>query len=325
MALNRVIWGARKDYHFEGTRIYKYSHAAGHELSIEFTDKTVKAYEIITADEYSENTYSVTRGLVGSALLGPVGAGMGSRTKHYSEYQILIVWHDDQRSILEIDGKWYNQFILQMTKYNIPDTRTYNQLQAQQPNLPTTQQSEDFDIDYFTDQENLLEVEDIFFTKSLVKKQTKVYFKLRNISPHAFDHIKIEISLIPPKSLRNSIKDYVAEFENKTIAVMYRTVFTLEIPDLKPEDMKDKQIKVSVIEIDHELLHSYQVKNTEQNTKCQINGGWYDLEFILAMPDTAETQKTQKLQRLTGLTFSQCREIVEEITCNGFIPPRIEV
>lgn len=325
MALNRVIWGARKDYHFEGTRIYKYSHAAGHELSIEFTDKTVKAYEIITADEYSENTYSVTRGLVGSALLGPVGAGMGSRTKHYSEYQILIVWHDDQRSILEIDGKWYNQFILQMTKYNIPDTRTYNQLQAQQAVVPMIQQSDDFEIDYFTDQENLLEVEDIFFTKSLVTKTVKVYFKFRNISPHEFNHIKIQISLMPPRSLRNSLKDYEVEFQNNTIAVQYRTVFTVEVDNLKPEDMKDKQVKITVIEINHDLLHSYQVKNTVQNTICQINDGWYDLEFVLAMPEEAETQKTQKLQKLTGLSFRECREIVEEITYNGFIPPQIEV
>lgn len=321
MAIHEVIWGKYKDWWIETTHI---CYGKGNDVPL--NDKTIKTYEVITEYSHSGTSYSMTKGVLGSALFGAAGAGAGIKNTSYSEYRVLVIWKkDDQRSIFEMDGTHYREFILQMTKYNIPDMHTYNQLQAQQAVVPVIQQSDDFEIDYFTDQENLIEVEDIFFTKSLVTKTVKVYFKFRNISPHEFNHIKIQISLMPPRSLRNSLKDYEVEFQNNTIAVQYRTVFTVEVDNLKPEDMKDKQVKITVIEINHDLLHSYQVKNTVQNTICQINDGWYDLEFVLAMPEEAETQKTQKLQKLTGLSFRECREIVEEITYNGFIPPEIEV
>lgn len=74
--------------------------------------KTVDSYELIT-DEYRKSAASgVARGIVGGALLGPVGmlAG-GISAKSKGIYQVAVQFKDGKRSLLEVDDKIYNAIV----------------------------------------------------------------------------------------------------------------------------------------------------------------------------------------------------------------------
>lgn len=73
---------------------------------------TVDSYEVITDDHRKSATSGVARGLVGGALLGPVGmlAG-GLSAKNKGIYQIAIQFKDGKKSLIEVDDKIYNSLI----------------------------------------------------------------------------------------------------------------------------------------------------------------------------------------------------------------------
>lgn len=73
---------------------------------------TVDSYEVITDDHRKSATSGVVRGLVGGALLGPVGilAG-GLSAKNKGIYQIAIQFKDGKKSLIEVDDKIYNSLI----------------------------------------------------------------------------------------------------------------------------------------------------------------------------------------------------------------------
>ena len=58
------------------------------------------------------STFGVARGLVGGALLGPVGllAG-GLSAKNKGIYQVAVQFKDGSRSLIEIDDKIYKALI----------------------------------------------------------------------------------------------------------------------------------------------------------------------------------------------------------------------
>ena len=79
----------------------------------EIIDKfSVESYEVITDEHRKSAASGIARGLVGGALLGPVGMLAGSLSaKTKGVYQIAIQFKDGQRSLIEIDDKIYKALI----------------------------------------------------------------------------------------------------------------------------------------------------------------------------------------------------------------------
>ncbi len=73
---------------------------------------TVESYELITDEHRKSAKSGIARGLVGGALLGPVGilaGGMSAKSKGI--YQVPIQFKDGKRSLLEVDDKIYKAII----------------------------------------------------------------------------------------------------------------------------------------------------------------------------------------------------------------------
>lgn len=111
-AKNKVIAG---DY--EG-KLLGGSSFAGAFISISIRqtvplDKTtIESYELITDEHRKSAASGVGRGLVGGALLGPVGllaGGLSAKSKGI--YQVAIQFKDGKRSLVEIDDKIYKALI----------------------------------------------------------------------------------------------------------------------------------------------------------------------------------------------------------------------
>ena len=81
-----------------------------------FLDKeTVEAYELITDDHRKSASSGIVRGIVGGALLGPVGLiGGALSAKNKGIYQVAIQFKDGKRSLIEIDDKLYKLLIQTM-------------------------------------------------------------------------------------------------------------------------------------------------------------------------------------------------------------------
>ncbi|AGC67440.1 hypothetical protein Cst_c04180 [Thermoclostridium stercorarium subsp. stercorarium DSM 8532] len=78
-----------------------------------YLDKsTVESYEIITEEHRKSVSSGVARGLIGGALLGPVGmlAG-GLSAKNKGTYQIAIQFKDGKKSLIEVNDKVYKAII----------------------------------------------------------------------------------------------------------------------------------------------------------------------------------------------------------------------
>ncbi|MCC5910162.1 MAG: hypothetical protein JJT76_06960 [Clostridiaceae bacterium] len=69
---------------------------------------TVEGYELVTDEHRKSASSGVARGLIGGALLGPVGmlAG-GLSAKNKGTYTVAIQFKDGKNSLLEVDDKIY--------------------------------------------------------------------------------------------------------------------------------------------------------------------------------------------------------------------------
>lgn len=80
--------------------------------NLELDKKTVVSTELITDEHRKSAASGVARGLVGGALLGPVGMLAGGITaKSKGIYQIAVEFTDGKRSLLEVDDKIYKALI----------------------------------------------------------------------------------------------------------------------------------------------------------------------------------------------------------------------
>lgn len=72
----------------------------------------VESYELITDEHRKSAASGVARGLIGGALLGPVGmlAG-GLSAKNKGIYQVAIQFKDGKKSLIEVDDKIYKAII----------------------------------------------------------------------------------------------------------------------------------------------------------------------------------------------------------------------
>jgi len=110
MAKNQVIAGEH-----QGKFITDYDKLV---INVGFTKKiplnstTVESYELITDEHRKSAASGVARGLVGGALLGPVGMLAGAMSaKNKSTYQLAIQFKDGTRSLLEVDDKIYRAIV----------------------------------------------------------------------------------------------------------------------------------------------------------------------------------------------------------------------
>ena len=76
------------------------------------TADNVAAYELITDEHRKSAASGVARGLVGGALLGPVGmlaGGLSAKSKGI--YQLAVEFKDGTKSLIEIDDSLYKSII----------------------------------------------------------------------------------------------------------------------------------------------------------------------------------------------------------------------
>ena len=80
--------------------------------SVQLTNKNVETYELITDELRKSAKSGVARGIVGGAILGPVGmlAG-GISAKSKGIYQVAVQFKDGKRSLIECDDKIYKSII----------------------------------------------------------------------------------------------------------------------------------------------------------------------------------------------------------------------
>lgn len=80
--------------------------------TLNLSKNTVESYELITDEHRKSAASGVARGLVGGALLGPVGmlAG-GLSAKSRGIYQVAIQFKTGEKSLLEIDDNIYKAII----------------------------------------------------------------------------------------------------------------------------------------------------------------------------------------------------------------------
>ena len=73
---------------------------------------TVEAYELITDETRKSAASGIARGLVGGALLGPVGmlAG-GLSAKNKKSYTMVIQFKDGKKSLIEVNDITYKSIV----------------------------------------------------------------------------------------------------------------------------------------------------------------------------------------------------------------------
>lgn len=106
-AKNKVIAGDYSGCKVDGALSMAYI-STGLFSSVPLNKTTVNSYELITDEHRKSAKSGVARGLVGGALLGPVGALAGGLSaKNKGIYQVAIDFKDGKRSLVEVDDKMY--------------------------------------------------------------------------------------------------------------------------------------------------------------------------------------------------------------------------
>lgn len=115
--MNMVIAG---DYEKHGVYPYgfigdKVRLSTGRNEFIFLNKDTVETYEVITDEHRKSAASGIGRGIVGGALLGPVGLiGGALSAKNKGTYQVAIQFKDGKKSLLEIDDKVYKALVKSM-------------------------------------------------------------------------------------------------------------------------------------------------------------------------------------------------------------------
>lgn len=82
--------------------------------SFPLNKNSIDSYELITEEHRKSAVSGVTRGLVGGALLGPVGLLAGLSAKNKGTHVIAIKFTDGKQSLIEINEKLYKTLIQTM-------------------------------------------------------------------------------------------------------------------------------------------------------------------------------------------------------------------
>ena len=80
--------------------------------SVDLCSQTVASYEVVTDEHRKSAASGVGRGLVGGAILGPVGLLAGALSaKNKSIYTVAIQFHDGRKSLIEINERIYKALV----------------------------------------------------------------------------------------------------------------------------------------------------------------------------------------------------------------------
>lgn len=105
-AQNRVIEGKYKNSPLTFLGDWNHSY---------INKKYVDHYELLDQESAKSMSSALTRGIVGGALLGPVGIAAAVTAKTKSIYTVVVYYKDsDEKSLLEMDDKTYRLFLKQM-------------------------------------------------------------------------------------------------------------------------------------------------------------------------------------------------------------------
>ena len=75
----------------------------------------LSSYEVVTEETSRSAASDVARGIIGGALLGPVGMLAGSLSaKSKGTITLAVMFRDGKRSLLEIDDKIYKAIVQRM-------------------------------------------------------------------------------------------------------------------------------------------------------------------------------------------------------------------
>lgn len=84
-------------------------------LSSEFKEiskETVEHWELATEDSVKSFSSSLVRGLIGGALLGPIGLIAGGLSgKNNKTYHVMVLFKDGKKSLFELGDFWYKDFL----------------------------------------------------------------------------------------------------------------------------------------------------------------------------------------------------------------------
>lgn len=78
---------------------------------IKLTSEDLIAYEIVTDEHMKSAVSGVARGLVGGALLGPVGMIAAISAKNKGIYRLAIEYKSGEKSLIEVDEKIYKLMV----------------------------------------------------------------------------------------------------------------------------------------------------------------------------------------------------------------------
>jgi hypothetical protein len=79
---------------------------------VEISKETIESWELITEESQKSVSSSLVRGLVGGALLGPLGLVVGATTgSKTTEYNIAVNWKDGKKSIFLLGTNDYKLFL----------------------------------------------------------------------------------------------------------------------------------------------------------------------------------------------------------------------
>lgn len=109
MAQNKVIAG---DY--EGSRVMGFVTPGIYTTPsspIELTKENVASYEVITEEHRKSAASGIARGIVGGALLGPVGLLASLTAKSKGTHVVALEFNDGKKSLIEIDEKIYKALL----------------------------------------------------------------------------------------------------------------------------------------------------------------------------------------------------------------------
>lgn len=82
--------------------------------NVTFSKHTAASYEVVIEEQRKSAVSGIVRGLVGRAVLGPVGLLAGLSAKNVGTYTIAVNWKSGKKSLLEVDDKIYKIILKEM-------------------------------------------------------------------------------------------------------------------------------------------------------------------------------------------------------------------
>jgi hypothetical protein len=82
---------------------------------VEINKEAVVSWELMTEESQKSLSSTLTRGLVGGALLGPIGLIAGGLTgRNDKTYHVIVNWKDGKKSIFQLTDVRYKTFLSKM-------------------------------------------------------------------------------------------------------------------------------------------------------------------------------------------------------------------